>query len=125
MFIQYNANPVNARVGDCVIRAISKALNQTWEETYVGIVIQGFALYDMPSSNHVWNSYLRQKGYKRYAVPNTCPDCYTVKDFCADHPKGNYVLLVDGHTVAVCNGNYFDTWDSGDETIICYWTKES
>ena len=124
MYIQYNANPVNARVGDCVIRAISKALDQSWEQTYAGVVIQGFAMYDMPSANHVWAAFLRKEGFVRSAIPNTCPDCYTIKDFCADHPKGTFVVGVDGHVVCVKDGILFDTWDSSDEVVIFYFYKE-
>ena len=29
----YNANPKNKYTGDCVIRAISTALEQSWEQT--------------------------------------------------------------------------------------------
>jgi len=35
-FIYYNPNPERKLVGDCVIRAISKVTNQTWEDTYYG-----------------------------------------------------------------------------------------
>ena len=39
MYSYFNPNPIkNKRVGDCVIRAISKALNQSWEETYIELV---------------------------------------------------------------------------------------
>ena len=34
MWVFYNPNPKGARVGDCAIRAVSKALNLTWEEAY-------------------------------------------------------------------------------------------
>lgn len=32
-------NPVGARVGDCAVRAISKALNISWEEAYTELVV--------------------------------------------------------------------------------------
>ena len=35
----YNPNPVGRSVGDCTVRAIAKALDQTWEETYVGLAL--------------------------------------------------------------------------------------
>lgn len=127
-FINYNANPVNNRVGDCVIRAISKATGNTWEETYTKIALQGFLMSDMPSANRVWMAYLKKIGFKKYLIPDTCPDCYTVQDFCIDHPVGIYVLWVDGqqngHVVCVVDGNYYDTWDSGNEFPIFYWRKE-
>lgn len=122
MWIPYNPNPHGKRVGDCVVRAIAKLTSKTWEQVYAGIVVEGFLYGDMPSSNSIWGSYLKRLGYKRDVIPNTCPECYTVKDFCEDHPVGSYLLALSGHVVAVENGNYFDTWDSGDETPIYYWT---
>ena len=40
-FIKYNANPSNNRVGDCVIRAISKLTGMSWEKTYTEIALKG------------------------------------------------------------------------------------
>lgn len=54
MFVSYNANPNNMRVGDCVIRSISKALGQSWLQTYIDLCIQGYLMCDLPSSNSVW-----------------------------------------------------------------------
>ena len=124
MYIDYNANPIGNRVGDCTIRAISLALGQDWELTYSGIAVEGYKLCDMPSANHVWGgAYLRSKGFKRNIIPDECPDCYTVEDFCADHPKGTYILALASHVVAVIDGNHYDTWDSGREIPIYYWQK--
>ena len=52
------------------------------------------------------------------------PDYYTVEDFCADHPKGTYVLGTGSHAVAVVDGFYYDAWDSGNEIPIYYWKEE-
>mgnify|MGYP007038282472 FL=1 len=62
-------------------------------------------------------------GYTMKPIPDTCPDCYTVREFCKDHPMGTYVLGTGSHVVAVRDGNYFDTWNSGDEVPIIYWRK--
>ena len=50
--------------------------------------------------------------------------CYPVADFCADHPRGVYVLALSSHVVCAENGSYFDTWDSGNEIPLFYWAKE-
>lgn len=121
MWIQYNHNPNAARVGDCVIRAIGTAIDRPWIETYIRICLYGLIMFDMPSSNAVWGRFLKEHGYKREAVPNTCPDCYTVSDFCMDHKTGRYILALNGHVVAVKDGDYYDTWDSGEETVIYFW----
>lgn len=122
-YIPYNPNPTRGNVGDCTVRAISKALNQTWEKTYAGLSAYGYMLSDMPSANHVWGAYLRRNGFNRYIVDDKGQDIYTVEDFCRDNPEGVYVLAIDGHVVCVCDGSYYDSWDSGLEIPIYYWTK--
>ena len=124
MYVFYNPNPQNKLVGDCVIRAICKLTNRSWEDVYLDVALQGFMMHDMPTSNHVWSTYLKSIGFVPHLLPDTCPDCYTVKDFCTDFPTGTYLLAIGSHVVAVENGMYYDTWDSGDELPIFYWQKE-
>ena len=122
MWIEYNINPFGLRVGDCVIRAISKALGNSWERIYVDLCVQGFMMGDLPSSNAVWSAYLKHKGFKRHTIED-CPDCYTVEDFCREHPRGVYVIGTGSHAVCVCDGCYYDAWESGKETAIYYFEK--
>lgn len=118
-----NPNPQNNIVGDCVIRAISIALDQNWGKTYCDLCLKGYEMADMPSSNRVWMEYLKDQGWHRHIVPDTCPDCYTVKDFCGEHFNGKYILGTGTHVIAVINGDYYDTWDSGDEYPVYYWKR--
>lgn len=120
---QYNSNPRRNRVGDCTVRAISKAMNRDWEEIFVGLTAYGFMMCDMPSANNVWGRYLKINGFSRYLVDDKGKDYYTVDDFCRDNPSGTYILAIDGHVVCVQDGYYYDTWDSGQEEPIYYWTK--
>lgn len=124
MFVKYNPNPLKNNVGDCVIRSISKILGYDWERTYIELAIQGFMMCDMPSANSVWGAYLRSKGLKRHVISDSCPDCYTVAEFAEDNPDGEYILATGSHVIAVLNGNYYDSWDSGDEIPIYFWHKE-
>lgn len=123
MFKFYNPNPKNRLVDDCVIRAISLLTNQTWDDTYIGITMAGFDMKDMPSSGRAFGRYLTNIGYQRFIIPNTCPDCYTVRDFCLDNPHGNYLLVTDKHVIGIKDGDYYDTWDSGDEVPMYYWKR--
>lgn len=123
MFKLYNANPVARRGGDCTVRAISKLLDKSWDEVYCALCQYGRFCFDMPSANHVWGQYLKDQGYTRHIIPNTCPECYTVKKFANEHNVGRYILALDGHVVCVINGVYFDTFDSGDEVVLYYWRK--
>lgn len=121
---QYNPNPNGKLVGDCTVRAVSVATGDDWYTTYLGLVIQGLVMADMPSANAVTTAYMKSKGFKRRTIPDTCPECYTVKDFCEDHPYGTYVLGIGTHVVAVTDGCYLDSWDSGNETPVYYFERE-
>ncbi len=124
MWIEFNPSPTGRRVGDCAVRAIAKALDVDWEKSYMMLVANGFGMGDMPSSDSVWGSVLRQHGFYREAIPNTCPDCYTARDFCNDNPEGVYVLGFGGHVATVVDGNLYDSWDSSDEIPIYVWYRK-
>lgn len=123
-YVFFNPNPSGKRIGDCVIRAISKITAQPWEETYIDVALKGYELCDMPSSNAVWAAVLRQRGFRRFIISDECPDCYTVRDFCVDFPRGEFLLATGSHVVAVLDGDYYDAWDSGAEVPVAFWTKE-
>lgn len=122
-YVYFNNNPRGLNVGDCVIRAASKALNQSWETTYLDLVSVGYDMADLPSSNSVLNSYLHSKGFSKKTIDDLCPSCYSVRDFANEHFSGIYILGMGTHVVCVVDGVYFDSWDSGDEVPIYYWFK--
>ena len=124
MWIEYNPNPVGRKVGDCAVRAISKALNTDWDTAFDLIAYNAKRMGDMPSSDSVWGAVLRQHGFYKTAIPNRCPDCYTAEDFCDDHPYGIYVLGFGGHVATVIDGILFDSWDSSDEIVVYYWYRK-
>ena len=55
----YNPNPHAKSIGDCVVRAISKVLDKSWDETYIELCIQGYLMKDFGDSNQVWDSSQR------------------------------------------------------------------
>lgn len=125
MYVYYNPNPTGRNVGDCAIRAVSKALNVDWEDAFVLVTKAAYLMGDMPSSNSVWGAVLRQNGYYRKALPDSCPDCYTAEDFCRDNPEGTYVLGFGNHVATVVDGDIYDSWDSSHEIPQYYWYKKT
>ena len=124
MFQMFNPNPLGSRVGDCTVRAICKVTHREWNDVYINLCLYGLLHGDMPSANSVWGAFLRSQGFKRHIIPDTCPDCYSVAQFAEEHPHGTYILALSGHVVAVEDGCYWDSWDSGAEVPVYYWTKE-
>lgn len=124
MWKLYNPNPTGRAVGDCSVRAVAKALDIDWEDAYALITTNGYNMGDMPSSDSVWGSVLRQNGFYRQNLPNTCPDCYSAEDFCKDYPHGTYVLGFGGHVATVVDGILYDAWDSSHEIPQFVWFRK-
>lgn len=120
----YNPNPMAWDGIDCTVRALTKALDIPWEKAYTMLAANGFAMADVMNANHVFNATMRQNGFKRYVIPDECPDCYTAEDFAEDHPEGTYVLAFGDHVCAVDSGNIYDSWDSRSRVPMFYWKKE-
>ena len=125
MFVKYNPNPEAYRTDDCTIRALTKALNLNWNDAHMALADHSRELGDMMHKNWVWGDLLIENGYSRFAIPDTCPHCYTVADFAEDNPVGTYILGTGEHVVAVIDGDWYDTWDSGDEVPIIYYRRRS
>lgn len=123
MFEYCNLNPRGLRVGDCVVRAISKALDQSWETTYMELSLQGFLMGDLLAANSVWGEYLKSKGFARAMIPNECPECYCIDDFAAENPVGAFIVGTGTHATAVVNGIIYDIWDCGGETPLYYYER--
>ncbi len=122
-FRRWNPNPFGNRVEDCVQRAIAAALGVSWDEASDIIHDVAKEIGFPEHSDVVWGAVLRRAGFRRAIIPNTCPDCYTVRDFCMDHPRGVYVLKTSGHVVCVISGRAWDTWDSSGEIPIYYFYR--
>lgn len=121
MWIKRNPNPCGKEAPDCVIRAICIALNLDWYEAYWRLCELGAVECDMPSSNFVWGKFLYQLGFEPFFVPAACLKCITIRDFCREFPVGTYIIGTGSHAVAVINGNYYDSWDSGNEMPSYFW----
>lgn len=123
-WLHFNPSPVARNVGDCAVRALSKALSIDWEAAYATLAMSGFLMADMPSSNAVMAAILRKNGFYRHIIPNKCPDCYTIEDFADEHPNGVYVVGTGEHVVTIEDGIVYDSWDSRREIPIYYWSTE-
>lgn len=126
MYQHFNNNPVrpDGGAGDCSVRAVSKVLDISWEEAYTMLSANGFLMGEIMNSDLVWGSVLRQHGFTREMVPETCEDCYTVEDFCEANPTGTFAVKSEEHVAAVIDGVLYDSWDSSMKTPIYVWRKK-
>lgn len=123
-YIYMNMNPIKRNTNDCVVRALSLVMSKSWEDVYLELAYEGLSLYDMMEANSTWGNYLKKNGFIQSVLPNTCPLCYTLRDFCKDNPYGAYIVATGSHVIAVIDGDYYDTTDSGNEIVTYFFYKE-
>lgn len=121
MWIYANPNPAGKQVPDCVIRAICIALNKPWLEVSDELYEFARREYSVTCDDNVWGYYLYSLGFEPFLMPFTCPRCVTVKEFTKYYPMGTYIIGTGSHAVAVIDGNYYDSWDSGNVIPSFFW----
>lgn len=121
MWMRTNPNPGHKEVPDCVVRALSIALNKRWVDVYDDLCALGRAEYNMPSADAVWGKYLYEMGFEPFLLPKTCPQCVTISAFAKIYPRGTFVIGTGSHAVAIIDGDYYDSWDSGNEIPSFFW----
>lgn len=124
MWRPYNPNPLGRNLGDCAVRTIAAALDVDWETAYYMLASNGYMMGDLPHANSVIAATLRQNGFYKKTIPDTCPDCYTAEMFCEDHPRGVYVLGFGNHVATVKSGAVWDSWDSTQEIPMYYFYRK-
>lgn len=121
MWIRCNPNPAKKEVPDCVIRAIAIALNRKWIDVYDDLCDLGRMQYNIPNADSVWGRYLYQNGFEPFILPEACPQCVTIEMFSRIFNRGVYIIGTGSHAVAVIDGDYYDSWDSGMEIPSFFW----
>ena len=124
LFMFYNHNPKGSLSAcDCVIRAIGKALNQSWETTYKELSEIGLELFDVTGSDKVYELYLKRKGFEKCKRPvKKTNKRYTFGEFANLHKKGTFILRTSGHLTVLIDGYLYDTWDSSTCTLGNYFS---
>lgn len=124
MYIYYQPNPRSIRTDDCVVRAMTKALDVDWDTASIYLIIQQIRDSDIYTKNYVWGNLLLNNGFVKHHLPDTCPNCYTVANFADEHKSGMYVVGTGDHVLTVIDGDYYDSFDSGNMIPVVYYKKE-
>lgn len=120
----FQPNPVKQEKQDCSVRAICAAESIDWLEAYDLLAKKGRELYSVSDGDRTIVGLLDDLGYTKHSVKvakgMTRPTPYTL---ATDIPTGVIVCRVAQHWVTIKDGEYYDTWDSGDKGVYTYWTK--
>lgn len=121
-WVEYQPNPQNYTTGDCTIRAYTKTENMSWEDAYDMASNAGMEVAALPDDPKVVEKMLTEKlGYTKYKY--TKDERCTLNEFAIAHPFGTYICKMRRHVVAVVDGFYYDSWDSGKKKVTEYYEK--
>ena len=119
MFIYYNANPKDEKVGDCVIRAISLALDIDYD-IVVKLLINNSKYFNCDLLvKDCYAKLLEDLGFKCYDGRG-----YTVKEIAEDLFDKKLLLRIDGHLTCAMRGDIVDTWNTSYEPVDVFWIIE-
>ena len=121
MWVSSNPNPKHRIVPDCVIRAICNVLHLSWYEVFDQLSALARTECSVTCDDKLWGRFFYQMGFVPFTVPKDFPRCITVKEFCDLFPHGRYVIGTGTHAVAVIDGDYYDSWDSGNVCCSFFW----
>lgn len=122
IFKEYNAHPRQIKTSDCVVRAISTALQQDYNKTRNELRALGKQLGSSYRTKKVYNAYLNKHGaillrtMSKYDKTR-CTGAW----FANARPKGTYILRMAKHITACINGQIYDTWDCSEKMVYCAW----
>ena len=124
-WVEFNPNPVkSAKANDCTIRAYCAAENLEWDEAYDIACKRGKDCAYMPNDKPAVGEILEKEfGYRRHRVEKEDKGM-TVEEFAIKFDVGTYLVVVARHLVAVIDGKYYDSWDSGKKKVSCYYSKD-
>lgn len=123
-YYQPNNKDVKDDYGDCVIRALTKVLDMNWMGVFVDMLPTCTEYQALHNNQKAYTEYLKSKGFVYTGISNKKGTKRpTVKSFAREHKAGKYFVTVANHVVAIIDGQYFDTWDSGEKSMYGYWTK--
>ena len=123
-WIEYNPNPNhNTKANDCTIRAYCAAENLEWDDAYDIACRYGKDLAFMPNDGKAVTKVVEDEfGYVKHKLLKE-ERGMTVNEFAIKHNKGTYLVMVASHLVAVIDGEYYDSWDSGNKKVRNYFSK--
>ncbi len=118
-----NPHPEGKNVTDCVVRAITIAVDDDYLEVRKHLNRVKKELKETSYKNKKFmDKYAKLNGWNKISFPaiKGVPRLRG-KDFVKQYPKGTYILKLAGHIVTVVDGVYLDTWDSTEKMIYKAW----
>lgn len=118
MFKYYNANPNGDEIGDCVIRAISLALDIDYYKV-IDLLYKNSNYFNCDIIVRDCYGIFLDKNYPRIKSSNK-----TVEEVAEDFKNNILVIRIEGHLTCSMYGVIYDIWDTSDEEVDIFWVIE-
>ena len=105
---------------DCVVRSISLATDQSYQQTFSDLMELGLEIGAYPNHDKVWIKYLERKGFVKNKPPRINGKMIKLRNW-SEAPKVA-VVRNSKHLTAIVDGILHDTWDCRYRPVNSYWT---
>ena len=116
-FRYWNENPNGEKRNDCVTRAITFASGMDYPEVRK-MLYHSARLLKCPKLCPTCYSFAIQEVLG--GVPTNC-NGMTVGEFADKHPKGTYLIRIEGHLLCISNNVIYDLWDNRHRECDLAW----
>lgn len=119
-YIYHNVSPNQQERNDCVVRAISLALDLDYFDVE-DLLIEIGDYYECEELCVCCYKYLLEDiiGLKAYKGYNR-----TVDEIVRENPDCVLIIRIEGHLTCAINGAVYDIWDCTDKICDRYWIVE-
>ena len=105
--------------GDCVIRALSIALEQPYKQTFEDLCTLAMEFGFMPNNHFTYERYLFSKGWVKNKPPK---DMQGKKIKLQFWNNKRAIVMTRRHLTAVIDNCVYDTWDTREYCVNSYYT---
>ena len=122
-----SGNPKNWYINDSSVRAISKALDVSWEDAYNLLSNAGRKIYNVPTSKQALNEILIENGYEFVTLgkPQRGSSRLSVSNFIESHKSDIIVMNLADYFVTAIDGDIYDVSDKClKSSVYSYWIKK-
>jgi hypothetical protein len=124
-FRYYNSNPNKYKTSDCVIRAISTALDKSWDDVLKDLTLYALKYKYFINCEELYEIYLKDYKWKKHKAPrkrNEKP--YTLREWLKTFNKEAIVTIDENHLTYVNNHIVYDIWNCTDNEVGVFWTQK-
>ena len=124
-WLEKNVNPRNKKTGDCIIRALSVALDKPYENMYRELFEYSLKVGWFISDSRTYEHYLKHvHAIQKIPQPKKASGgWFTINEFFTyDMVKGKtYIVSTRKHLTVIKDGMLVDSWNCKHEKVCNYY----